>query len=323
MKRNAQRAVQVVRRAPKATFLMHYYPPNMREESANSSMDHNIGTGGIGDNDTIAMAQAFQNAQVCRRGRFFRCVLLTLGKENDTMRINNVASSATRQEDVNDLQFFLVDFSWFKAAWPVLKGRQRRDSIGPIENRNLLKVNSLHQMSGSSGTMIGPNCKEDAPVIKSGKHHGDDYVIVGANVWLLLSQKFGYDRKVELQCKYKITKELETCLALYNNHDELVKVPPSGRFPYEQYVGEPIIGPQNIPSAAVAPRAAASVAWMNTPATAIEDEEDTQDLVCTLVKGDAVLQLNFCSFSSFCRRFPDQWMRRMKKPVLRVALCCF
>lgn len=115
------------------------------------------------------------------------------------------------------LQYFCVEATWFRNAYPYLTLKVNRSAVtAPISA----------SWSEELGSIVNHQLDDDSL-------HRSDFVLVGENVWLLLSRKFGSDkalpRAVARQRLGKWAVVLSESLA--------VEIPMSGRFPYEDYLG--------------------------------------------------------------------------------------
>jgi ubiquitin C-terminal hydrolase len=106
-----------------------------------------------------------------------------------------------------------------------------------------------------------PYCDEaSSSVVSLLPQHAVDYVLIGSNVWLLLSSKFGHDASVlPCSCVYNsnshpsnnhpavtstpstvvspvtTTSRILVEIPYFGSHTTYIPVPTTGRFPYEQY----------------------------------------------------------------------------------------
>jgi hypothetical protein len=85
----------------------------------------------------------------------------------------------------------------------------------------------------------------DSCPLRSDLRHGEDYFLVGPNVWLLVKEKFGFDN-VELGRPVVSHNSEESTLAVAIDHHphngsarksttqnkQLIPIPPAGHFPY-------------------------------------------------------------------------------------------
>jgi hypothetical protein len=150
------------------------------------------------------------------------------------MEGNNLIASVKSQWDIRTLNYYAIALPWFRKAFPALTGQRGRDGVGRIRNEPLLG---------------GPT------TISTQFLHGVGYLLVGPRTWLLLSQKFGYDKELACRCVYNMNHHKN------NNHQDPSSPPSSastttpttarlsfiinqaervdfvtGRFPYEKYV---------------------------------------------------------------------------------------
>jgi len=169
-----------------------------------------------------------------------------------TLGETNGSSSLGNNKNRKKYYYYTVDAAWFRRAWPYLNAIRvdPQDPVSPTWKEDLGPISS--DTTSSTATSQPPQ-------------HPTDFVVVGANVWLLLSHKFGVaDHNHTHTFKRPVVR---------HNHQTLVRVsetvsveiPPSGRFPYEQFV-------QQMPPPVPPPP---------PPPPSNEDEED--DLVrCTV-----------------------------------------
>jgi hypothetical protein len=161
-------------------------------------------------------------------------------QDEDVMEGNNLIASVKSQWDVQKLSYYAIALPWFQTAYPALTGQRGRVGVGSIQNESLLG---------------GPT------TISTEFTHGVGYVLVGPRTWLLLSQKFGYDKELACRCVYNQNNHH------HHHHHNKHQDPPSpspppastttptttarlsfiinsaervdfvtGRFPYEKYV---------------------------------------------------------------------------------------
>jgi hypothetical protein len=97
------------------------------------------------------------------------------------MEGNNLIASVKSQWVVQKLSYYAIALPWFQKAYPALTGQRGRVGVGSIQNESLLG---------------GPT------TISTEFTHGIGYVLVGPRTWLLLSQKFGYDKELACRCVY-------------------------------------------------------------------------------------------------------------------------
>jgi len=89
------------------------------------------------------------------------------------------------------------------------------------------------------------NGKSNKPAkLRPGLEHGRDFFLLGANAWFLVQQKFGSDQ-VELARPCVLHESQESSLAVAldgcssgkrGDEQQLVSIPPTGRFPYETLI---------------------------------------------------------------------------------------
>jgi len=119
-----------------------------------------------------------------------------------------------------NLNYFCVETDWFRRAFPYLNSY--RADPGPVPTNwkeGLGRINSSEQ------------CEAD-DYFETGSHP-DDFLLVGSNAWLLLSKKFGADRVVSCGVQ---RRDNGWCVMV--SEQVQVPIPPTSRFPYEEYVGE-------------------------------------------------------------------------------------
>lgn len=133
------------------------------------------------------------------------------------MDTNNLLSQATGTMSVKNRKYYVVEMQWFRRAFPVLNGQPgTRESLGPIHNERLYDPNSS--------------------LVCAQYEHGVDYVLVGPNVWLLLSRKFVFDQQIAAPVVFNA--EAAGC-RVWLQLSASATIPLLGRFPYEKYLESP------------------------------------------------------------------------------------
>ena len=123
-------------------------------------------------------------------------------------------------------------------------------------------------LNGGSSAVIRP--ADTATVLRSDKRHTIDYVLVGANVWMLLEQKFGATAASEIKvgCQYDptgITVTNGSRIKVVATPSDAFYISPTGRFPYEKYV-------ENKPQPAAAAPSVVPTVVEDNPADDGDDE---------------------------------------------------
>ena len=141
------------------------------------------------------------------------------------MQAQNYLSYSQNIASSSSLQYYIVPSSWFSQVWKILRppngpsisNPSWKETIGPINNASLQLMTSTPQFI-------------------------TDFVLIGPNVWLLLSSKLGHDALVwPCPCVRSPTGAGGMVVQLTALADEeggatrTIPLPPSGRFPYEQY----------------------------------------------------------------------------------------
>lgn len=221
---------------------------------------------------------------------FFRRLL----QDEDTRNVMNAMSDPT-PENLERLTFYVIPASWFVKAWPILSARPDIKSNIPLQKEHvgrILNAGLVVQMperddaeedrkpaatySSSTGSTKFDQAKANMEMfhhrrrtqkqtttrMRPGLRHAKDYFFVGANVWELVKNKFGYDgyEVRRTSCKatnatVSSTEEEQGTIAigllpgegahavaisangpLPTKDVEFVVIPPTGRFPYEKIV---------------------------------------------------------------------------------------
>jgi hypothetical protein len=188
------------------------------------------------------------------------------------MKASDALSKARSTLDVKELTYYIVAMPWFRNVAKILNVLSQpqgtsvptftsswKEDIGPIVNApltpNEFKRNTsrpfLHELQKKSllrptkSVENGDHSSSDTEPMKVGLHHrhGIDYVLVGSNVWLLLSQKFGHDVELSVPCEYvprnpAAHSPAATSVRIRVNDFESIYIPSTGRFPYEKYFAQ-------------------------------------------------------------------------------------
>lgn len=212
-----------------------------------------------------------------------------------------------------DLEFYVIPVEWMQQVLPYLQGLSRdeeRVRECKITNASLLLQDDSkqHAVSDEEESADVVMTAEDASSsteslrrkrrldwrekemqhaaaaaaanseslhLKPGLKHGEDYFLVGKNVWTVLSSKFGYDYALPRKVKRSHTAESRLGVHVYHDNQWFPKVdiPPSGRFSYE--TAAPLVANDDD-----------------------DDDQETNDLVST--KEKAYFVLSFVSVDRSC-----------------------
>lgn len=192
------------------------------------------------------------------------------------MATSNLMSKAQSQVDVEGVVFYVVNLEWYRKAAPVLtygtmsaSGQPPlfavtwKEDIGAIENASLCRIEDKkpafleeplqaespqgnssppqqlngHRSSRTPTTTTSTSSSETE--VAFDKQHAVHFVLAGSNVWLLLSQKFGYDVSLPARCVYAARTAWAPSVSVRVAAHCTVPLPPSGRFPYEHYLSPP------------------------------------------------------------------------------------
>jgi len=163
------------------------------------------------DETSFAIATAFRGAS-----------------EEDTRQILNAMSQSNL---VGDLKFYVVPCSWMEECLPFLQGKVDKRPTEKIINEPMLSgavsdddddENKGKRVPSQAAAAGSTNLRQDIV-------HQQDFFLVGANVWGLVSGKFGYD--LQLECKASRLENNQ--LSIHVGDQMRVGVPASGRFAYE------------------------------------------------------------------------------------------
>ena len=146
-----------------------------------------------------------------------------------------------------------------------------REKIGIIQNSELLEwdhavsssddeegagngesnINSVNKSASSnSKSSKKQHSSPDSCPIRRDLKHGVDFFLLGANAWMLLREKFGFDGiEIGRPCVFHSTEESTLAVSLDRHpnvgsngstagQSHLVPVPPAGFFPYETLVAD-------------------------------------------------------------------------------------
>lgn len=193
-------------------------------------------------------------------------------------------NTLTWKEDIG-----IIQNSFLTTATPTIVSETTRKPPPPFLDE-LQKKSSLPVSSSMSTAAASPAESSSALASSSSSlgvqpqyRHSIDYVLVGANVWLLLSQKFGFDVVLSVPCLYTRRRpsfddpsreQLSYLSVRVNNATTIssssrqqqpcVPIPIKCRFPYEQYLS--------------AAAAAAPLKQLHT-ADQVASDDDFDDLV--------------------------------------------
>jgi ubiquitin C-terminal hydrolase len=158
------------------------------------------------------------------------------------------------QSVASSLKYYIVPSAWFSQVWkilhhptndsstPVNLSNNWKETIGPINNASLFPppfLNELQKVQHSNAENDierGEETEETKPKSTATPvpRHINDFCLVGSNAWLLLSSKFGHDDVLLIcPCARASAGMFVEVTAFAAPID--VPLPPSGRFPYEQY----------------------------------------------------------------------------------------
>ena len=149
------------------------------------------------------------------------------------------SSSNTASLSTNNVQYYCINATWFRHAYPYLMYRFQpqgvsgvvssdwKERLGPIDNT----------APSSSAVVVVP------PQQQQQQRHPADFVLVGANVWLLLSQKFGTTGSNPPRTVQRLPNNNNKGMwvVVISAAPQLYYVPiptPSGRFPYEKFLAD-------------------------------------------------------------------------------------
>jgi len=113
------------------------------------------------------------------------------------------------------LQYFCVNATWFRNAYPYLTLKVNPSAMSTVPAT----------WSEELGSIVNRDLDEDSL-------HPSDFVLVGENVWLLLSRKFGCDVPLSRGVQRRLNKWVVVL-----SESQTVEIPLSGRFPYESFFG--------------------------------------------------------------------------------------
>lgn len=258
--------------------------------------------------DALVMVQAFRAANVSQNDfRFVRwwtaaalspsSLFLTLSplflyvQDEDTRKTLNVFASK-KQSDVTDWFFYAVSAKWMRKAWPFLSSQSApssenwRENIGAIENVDLLASENAEVSSSDeeerglpddSAASLVHGKKRYAmarPLLRRDLQHERDFFLLGANAWLLLKEKFGFDVEIKRRCVLH-TRENPVAVEVHPAEDDLsatyIPIPAGGRFRYEDSLSTNVAIDQH-KAAALAAAAAAQAKHLGN----VSDDETAE-----------------------------------------------
>jgi hypothetical protein len=224
------------------------------------------------------------------------------------MKASDALSKARSTLDVKELTYYVIAMPWFRkvakildvlsppkgASFPTFTSSWKED-IGPIVNAPLtpseFKRNPprpfLHELQKKSllkpnhSAENGDHSASDTEPMKVGLHHRHeiDYVLVGSNVWLLLSQKFGHDVELSVPCEYVprnlVSNASATSVRIRVNESESIYIPSTGRFPYEKYFAQ-----------AEDASSSSSSALLQSPPDVVSPDDDEPTMTADTFKSD-------------------------------------
>ena len=150
------------------------------------------------------------------------------------MQTMNVQSSG---KGLDDLLFYIVPVDWYRRVWKLLlqpnanvpdDWRDQMDDLPDVQPWYHHESNAVTNETKSpwgSPTTAG----------KSSKQHEKDFVLVGSNVWGLLSNKFGSGDSA-VACHVVSLPSQDSSLAVNLPDATRIPIPGSGRFPYETFL---------------------------------------------------------------------------------------
>jgi hypothetical protein len=258
------------------------------------------------------------------------------------------------------LTFYMVPSSWLAKAWPMLDARPTtvvstavddygkwRENVGIIQTSELLSTN--HTVSsdeegtenGNRKPANGTNLsQQQAPqsvslrtdlkhglALRAGLKHGVDYFLLGPSTWLLVKEKFGFDKEIGRPCVFHSTnystlsvavdKQQPTNGGTPNNQatqHSLIPIPPAGYFPYKQLLSdlegesEETFLPQPARQQALAHFEPHQRAPDTTQTTVSDDEGGENDLVRSF-HGDVTVQRACLTVPFLCSiQTPTPWL---------------
>lgn len=255
----------------------------------------------------IAMANAFRAANVrflenARARVISLAFLLTFAEQDDdTMQAMNAFSA----RKLDPLNFYVITSDWMQKAWPLLTLASSstdtwRSDVGRIENQRLLVDHEVSDDENRPQQRAKPRMRRDAV-------HERDFLLLGANAWLLLREKFGFD--VELPCRCVPMPGYNSVAAIelpVEGPPLTIPIPASGRFAYEHVLSN-MASKLQAKAAADAAAAAAAKHMGN-----VSDDDETAEC-----GGDDLVRINRLLFKHDCSRshkvfqFPGDEEERM------------
>jgi hypothetical protein len=155
------------------------------------------------------------------------------------------------------------------------------DFLNELHQHAALRAVATPLTTKATATTTRPPLKPGrSPEIALGKVYPRDFVLVSANVWLLLRQKFGFDVEVPCPCEYNaVPSRTELGKLLARIHAaKRVSVPMTGRFPYEQFMTASTVENSQQPQTCALPPPQLPHPSVYRPILQSQEEEDT--LVC-------------------------------------------
>jgi hypothetical protein len=159
-----------------------------------------------------------------------------MSQDEDTRQVLNTMANPGQ---IGSLKFYLLPCTWMEACLPFLLGQTDQRPTLKIDNASTLLLNTGGAVSDEEaeeskfyeqrGKTVGVS-----PTLRRDIVHEIDFYCVGAHVWNLISEKFGFD--VELS--YKVLSQPHGGLVV-NLETQKVDVPASGRFDYQPVAKKP------------------------------------------------------------------------------------
>lgn len=190
----------------------------------------------------------------------------------------NALNTQSKKSDIDQLHYYVVPAQWMRVAWPVLQGQEAaaqvpsewRELVGRIEACSLVSwkdqsvisdeeeedshrppphveqksavLHELHKMHKTEGSPK-PNGKfgfrrQRIATLDRGRKHVEDFFLLGSDTWTLVSNKFGFDDELRLNCVWEQQEDSTLSVVLHEaNGTEprvTLPIPASGRFGYQE-----------------------------------------------------------------------------------------
>lgn len=204
----------------------------------------------------------------------------------------------------SSLNYYIVPSAWFSKVWKILhhpstttndpsssspvltspSTNNWKETIGPINNASLFPppfLNELQKVQHSNEEIDiergeGEENTKPLTTAPSTPRHIADFCLIGSNAWLLLSSKFGHD-SVVLTCPCARGPSGMFVEVSAFAKTVTVPLPPSGRFPYEQYF------PATTIATAASPSSSSTAIVLHT---AVNDENTNTAIICLPAAAD-------------------------------------